>query len=421
LAAAKAVTGAKSAIWNVARVFCPRAFPHSPAPGDWYALVSAAEALIESEQHRHVPPRHREVLADLRRYLLRLLDSAEALSQAPRDRAAAGRALGILGDPRFGVAVAAAVEGEGAVPEMAWVAVPGTALVRESGRYPGFEGFKLGNGLKPDAEFARQNEAWSSDAQPVHMEAFYLAAYPVTVAQYRPFVEGDGYDNDKYWTKSGWAWRQKENRDQPWLWDDRRWTVDNHPVVGVTWYEAVAYCRWLAKRLRTAARLPASHVVRLPSEAEWEWAARGPEARRWPWGDTWREGACNSEEAELGQTSAVGAFAAGADWTADSGLALPDFLSPSEGHSPPPAALDLAGNVWEWCSTRWQDSYPLPNLPSEWTEDYLAGDHIRAVRGGSFYMDRSGCRGAYRRRHYPWYRLQSWGFRCCVATSDPGC
>jgi formylglycine-generating enzyme required for sulfatase activity len=125
-------------------------------------------------------------------------------------------------------------------------------------------------------------------------------------------VEAGGYRQDRYWTEAGCRFRDKYKIRAPDAWDDPRWSLDNHPVINVSWYEAVAYCRWLDEHLHEAERVPVGLVLRLPTEAEWEWAARGPEGRRWPWGDEWQASYCNGEEAKIGRTSAVGSFAAGA-------------------------------------------------------------------------------------------------------------
>lgn len=281
------------------------------------------------------------------------------------------------------------------MPDILWIPIPGTDHVGDSGHYPGFQGFKLGAGLKPDPEYAQEAERWPKDALAIEIASFDLAAYPVTVAQFRLFVDGDGYSNPDYWTKEGLTWRG--NRKVPGLWDELMWNLDNHPGVGVTWYEAVAYCRWLSRRQ--------GKTVRLPTEAEWEWAARGPEARRWPWSDKWEEGRCNTEESGINRTTAVGTFPKGANWTRD-------FDELSQGQ----VVYDLAGNVWEWCSTRWQENYPLPGLESEWTDAYLAGHEPRALRGGSCILDRSWARAAFRFRLHPDIRSRNVGFRCCVAT-----
>jgi formylglycine-generating enzyme required for sulfatase activity len=108
--------------------------------------------------------------------LVKLLETPTALEKAPQDRAAAGRDLARLGDPRTGVGLFPGVEAETGLPQMAWVAIPGTHDLR------------LGEGMKPDPGFSSENEAWPNQAEPLKIEAFYLAAYPVTVAQYRPFV-----------------------------------------------------------------------------------------------------------------------------------------------------------------------------------------------------------------------------------------
>lgn len=207
------------------------------------------------------------------------------------------------------------------------------------------------------------------DEKPQHrleLPTYWIGKTPVTNAQFQPFVVGDGYTNPAYWTRAGWAWREEKEIAKPAYWDDRQWNADDHPVVGVSWFEAVAYCRWLSAQT--------GHAFRLPSEAEWEKAARGPEGRIWPWGNTWQAECCNSEDAKIGQTTPVGTYQSGASYY---------------------AALDMAGNVWEWCATRWRKRYPYA-IEDEWVERYLEQDFGRIFRGGAWYASQRYVRGAYR-------------------------
>lgn len=162
------------------------------------------------------------------------------------------------------------------LPDFLWARIPGTRTVRASGQFPGFTGLRLGNGAKPDSE-ATDDENWPATAAPLDIADFDLAAYPVTVAQFKPFVEQGGYRESRYWSEDGWRWREEGNSSEPMRWNDPVWTQPNQPVIGVSWYEAEAYCHWLDEQLHCP---PGTY--RLPTEAEWEWAARGPEGRRYP-------------------------------------------------------------------------------------------------------------------------------------------
>jgi len=149
-------------------------------------------------------------------------------------------------------------------------------------------------------------EEWSRElghTEPVDIPyPYYVARYPVTVAQYTEFVAASGYEKPGFWTPTGWTWRQgeydsrapdylqdwlkqrpPEKRDRPFWWDEQQ-ERENHPVMGVSWFEATAYCRWLTEQLRIRDTLAEplqmllrekGYVVRLPTEAEWEKAARG--------------------------------------------------------------------------------------------------------------------------------------------------
>ncbi|MFZ1641194.1 MAG: SUMF1/EgtB/PvdO family nonheme iron enzyme [Candidatus Contendobacter sp.] len=218
-----------------------------------------------------------------------------------------------------------------------------------------------------------------------------LAAYPVTVAQFKPFVEQGGYREQRYWSADGWRWREGENRSEPWLWNHPVWTVPNQPVIGVSWYETEAYCRWLDERLQKP-----SGTFRLPTEAEWEWAARGPEGRRYPWGDLWEAWRCNSAESSLGRTSTVGCFPGGAaDWWR--------VMTGYDGQ-----VQDLAGNVWEWTASAYSEDYSKSNQPVMSAD---SGSGPRVLRGGSWFHEPLWLRSAARARFSPRDWLNLIGFR----------
>lgn len=198
----------------------------------------------------------------------------------------------------------------------------------------------------------------------LELPTYWIGTTEVTNAQFRPFVEGDGYSNQAYWTEVGWAWRQENKRTQPRYWDDPRWNGDTQPVVGVTWFEAVAYVRWLSAQT--------GMEFRLPTEAEWEKAARGTDGRIWPWGNVWAEGRANTSEAGLNTSTPVGQYPAGAS---------------------PYGALDMAGNAREWCATEWGKPYPYA-VEDEWAADYLERNAGRVLRGGSWYSSQTFARGA---------------------------
>jgi formylglycine-generating enzyme required for sulfatase activity len=174
---------------------------------------------------------------------------------------------------------------------------------------------------------------------------FQIARFPVTNAEYTRFIAADGYNPDQpWWTEQGCIYISPEGerltdppylRDkaitQPRLWDDSRYNNPAQPVVGVSWYEAAAYCRWLTTQGHAQGWLPAEQEIRLPTSLEWERAARHTDQRPYPWG--WEEPTperANYTETEIGRPSPVGCFPAGA---AECG------------------AQDLAGNVLEWLAT----------------------------------------------------------------------
>jgi formylglycine-generating enzyme required for sulfatase activity len=163
-------------------------------------------------------------------------------------------------------------------------------------------------------------------------------------------------------------------------------------VGGVTWYEVQAYCSWLNEKLGLSPL-----TVRLPTEAEWEWAARGPEGRRYPWGDDGESGRCNSSESGINRTSAVGCFPGGAaDWWR---LLQRD----SE------VIHDLASNVWEWTALEYNEDYS--NAHQSVLNTNLQGDRWCVWRGGSWSDGPRGRRGAARGLRLPRTRNNNRGFR----------
>lgn len=203
--------------------------------------------------------------------------------------------------------------------------------------------------------------------------AFCIGKYPVTYVQYRSFLEAaDGYRNKRWW--QGLARRENQPESQ-------YRQLDNHPAENVSWYDAVAFCRWLSIRL--------GYEVRLPTEGEWQQAATGGNPdNEYPWVGKWRSEYANTWESGLSRTTAVGMYPAGAS---------------------PVGALDMAGNVWEWCLNE-HDNPSRTNL---------AGDAPRVVRGGSWSRDRDYARAAFRRRHNPGNRSSARGFR--VVCTSPIC
>jgi formylglycine-generating enzyme required for sulfatase activity len=191
-------------------------------------------------------------------------------------------------------------------------------------------------------------------------EGFFIGRHPVTNAQYQRFVEAGGYDKREYWSDAGWHQKQEKKWTEPEFWHDPEWNQPDQPVVGVSWYEAEAYARWVG--------------MRLPTEMEWEKAARGIDGRDYPWGNKFDQDRCNTYESDIRRTTPVGKH------------------SP-EGDSPYGTA-DMAGNVWEWCAD-WYD------------EDRDS----KVLRGGSWNHIQRYARCPYRLKNHPHLRLDNRGIR----------
>jgi len=261
---------------------------------------------------------------------------------------------------------------------------------------------------------------------PVHIQhipsGYWISRYPITNAQFEAFIEDRGYDSDAWWTKAGWGWRQQNERTRPYNYG-APFTLPNHPVVGVTWYEAAAFCRWLTQRWQAEHWLPAGWEVRLPTEAEWEKAARGglliPDIehriicpasalstfnqpvsnqqisnspRVYPWGDEPDPNRANYDDTGINATSAVGAFPGGVT---------------------PYGVLEMSGNVWEWCATQWVDNYENYGKTEA---NNLEGDAWRVIRGACFGNEGVSLRCACRSWNLPLYDDWDLGLRVVVAS-----
>jgi formylglycine-generating enzyme required for sulfatase activity len=225
--------------------------------------------------------------------------------------------------------------------------------------------FLMGSDPTKD-KFAGDNE------QPqhiLHLPDYYMASTLVTNAQYTTFVHATAHHHPEHW-----------NKGQP---PDGK---EDHPVVHVSWHDAVDYCKWLSQ--------VTGRPYRLPSEAEWEKGARGPDGRIYPWGDEWDPRRCNNVETDLSiflDTTPVGAYAEGAS---------------------PYGLLDMAGNVFEWTRSLYRD---YPYNPADGREDMNVLDRW-VIRGGAFRSDRSYLRSARRYGHYPNFQAETFGFR---VAADP--
>jgi iron(II)-dependent oxidoreductase len=258
--------------------------------------------------------------------------------------------------------------------------------------------------LVPAGEFTMgtSSEPWALDnerpAHPVDVPAFYLDTMPVTCGDYAEFITDGGYDDRRFWTADGWDHRQRAGLTTPLYWQPDGaggWTrtafgvtrpiEPAEPVVHVSWYEADAYARWAGRRL--------------PTEAEWEKAARYDPAdqttRRYPWGNA----DPSIELANLGQHYLRPAPAG----------SYPEGAAPS-------GARQLMGDVWEWTSS---DFLPYPGFTAwpykEYSEVFF-GPEYKVLRGGSFAVSPVAARGTFRNWDYPIRRQIFSGFRTARST-----
>ena len=238
------------------------------------------------------------------------------------ERVAAGNSLARIGDPRF------RGEDEWHLP------------VDELNNLLGFVKIPAGQFIMGEDEKKHK----------LTLPDYYIGRYPVTVDQFKVFLDDSKHQPaDKDCLKG----------------------LGNHPVVYVNWFDAMAYCEWLTKKLREwqpgipqelAGLFRQGWRISLPSEAQWEKAARGTDGRRYPWGEEEDPNRANYDKTGIGATSAVGCFAKGKS---------------------PYGCLDMAGNVWEWTRSLYKE-YPYD--PKDGRENLEDKEGYRVFRGGSFHL-----------------------------------
>jgi sulfatase modifying factor 1 len=221
--------------------------------------------------------------------------------------------------------------------------------------------------LIPEGKFVMgNNESYSEKPQhEVYLDAYYIDIFPVTVRQYRQFCESANVQMPK---PPDWGWH------------------DDHPIVNVNWFDASAYAKWKGKHL--------------PTEAQWEKAARGTDGRRFPWGNEWDWNNLKCHCSSLGHWADVGGTAPVTQY--------PEGTSSF-------GVYDMAGNVREWCAD-WFAFYFDQNAPSRNPEGPDTGTR-RVLRGGCWeynrdYMFECSCRG---NAGFPEFGKRNYGFRCVLA------
>lgn len=356
LAGARAAGRVGSAVWNLADALCGLEAgepEESDMPALWGAYL-AGQAVAESAKLSNPSPGNQRRLERFRKWLVHLLGD----SRLPAlERAQAGRVLAKLGDPRLEVTTVAG---------MAFCTVP-------AGR------FRMGS-----EEGDPQAMNWEKPAHDYEIPYEYrIGRYPVTVAQFRQFVEASGFEMEDLNCLKG---------------------LDNHPVVRVTWHEAMAFCEWMTELGHQEGWLEEGLVVRLPSEPEWERAARGTEGRIYPWGPEPDPNRANYDDTGIGGPSTVGCFPGGKSFY---------------------ECEEMSGSVFEWTLSAWGKDWSSPDFKypykaNDGRETIEIKEVLRVLRGGSAFDESRFVRCAFRGGYAPDYRNVVIGFRVVVAPFSPG-
>jgi iron(II)-dependent oxidoreductase len=235
----------------------------------------------------------------------------------------------------------------------------------------------------PAGEFLRGSPEGESLPEETPQRSILLSEFeidevPVTWEDFQAFIDAGGYDWLEMWSAEGWADRVTEALHQPRFYGESQWahvTGPRQPVCGVSFWEAQAYARYAGKRL--------------PTEAEWEKAARGLDGWNYPWGDGWEAGRSSSRGGPVRAAPDAGSFPSGAS---------------------PYGVLDMAGGVWEWCSD-WYDPHYYPRAPEQDPKGPPSGT-MKVARGGAWNALPAALRTANRNAWRPAARYSNLGFRC---------
>jgi formylglycine-generating enzyme required for sulfatase activity len=307
-------------------------------------LLGSAVRDLSAVGYRPADPRYEQLMGRV----MGIFDAEHSKAVGIKVAIEAAEALGQAGDPRF----------IDPTLEENWVSIPAGE-------------FRMGAQKDDPSKPNYDSEAYE-DERPVHrvgLKAYRIGRYPVTVGEYLRFIEAGGYEDKTFWSSGGFGQWQAPDE-----WEEQL-EHGNRPVVGVSWFEAAAYATWAGSRL--------------PTEAEWERAARGPKGRRYPWGDEEPDTSrMNYDKSKVGHPTPVGVYARGA---------TPDGI------------LDMAGNVWEWCSD-WHDEDYYSEAASDSPQGPSTGE-FRVARGGCWYVIARICRSACRSRNTPGHRYGGVGFR----------
>jgi gamma-glutamyl hercynylcysteine S-oxide synthase len=224
----------------------------------------------------------------------------------------------------------------------------------------------------------------------VELSGFWIDVYPVTNGRFALFLQAGGYQDPHWWTPEGWLWLCRYRVRQPAVWNEPGWDAPEQPVAGVSWYEADAYGRWAGRRL--------------PTDAEWEKAARGTDGRHYPWGDDWPGNDRANFDSRVGRTTPVGLYPLGAS---------------------PYGCHDMAGNVNNWTADWYWAGFGRYSVEQGLLRDPCLNDVLRnesfpvsitdkVDRGGGFAtpMSHHEVLGCTRKVHWPPHAREPWnGFR----------
>jgi len=370
LAGAKSSSGGPFAVWALADELSyqsPNEFDVSLK--DIWGTYLAGQVLSESASLENVSERNNETLQRIKSGLLKIMrgDTLPAI-----ERVNAGNILDKLGDDRFNKDYFYLPDD----PMLGFVEIPGGEFI-------------MGSDKKKDNDtFDRE-----TPQHPLALETFYMSKYPVTVSQYKKYLESTGKTETERW--------HQYNR------------FSNHPVVYVNWSSALEYCNWLNGQLKKNKSIPnqikdllntEKWTITLPSEAEWEKAARGTDDRIYPWGDKFDKDRLNYSNTKIGRPSPVGCF--------EKGGSLYQIM-------------EMSGNVYEWTRTifgkDWSKAdFSYPYQFNDGRENMSDKTSARVVRGGCWDDSARGCRVADRDGRTPGSRDDDFGFRLCLSPRSAG-